>query len=153
MPISSNFTCVNGYYSHCTCYSVSDVVVKRKSCFFLVSVKAGRVESYAMGLLSCNAALTWGSLCCPTDREGLSEAAHHLPEQEACSGSWWWQGGQGKAPPLPQKCGFGLQNPKRCKLNYAERHSSLYRLFLSSCKWCFSHDGLPSLQGSDDSAL
>lgn len=48
-----------------------------------------------------------------TDRKGLSETAHHLPEQEACSGRRWCQGGQGKAPPLPQKCGAGLQNPKR----------------------------------------
>lgn len=42
------------------------------------------------------------NLCCfSTDREGLSETAHHLPEQEACSGYRWWQGEQGKAPPLP----------------------------------------------------
>lgn len=36
-----------------------------------------------------------------TDRARLPETAHHLPEQEACSGYRWWQGGQGKDPPLP----------------------------------------------------
>lgn len=47
------------------------------------------------------------------DREVLSEAAHHLPEQEACSADRWWEGRQREAAPLPQKRRAWLQNPKR----------------------------------------
>ncbi|CAI5675957.1 unnamed protein product [Oreochromis niloticus] len=48
-----------------------------------------------------------------TNREILSEAAYHLPEQKACSDRRWWQGDQGKASSLPQECWAGLQNTKR----------------------------------------
>lgn len=90
----------------------------------------------------CYTLLNSWSFCLSADREGLSETAHHLPEQETCSGRWWWQGGQGKAPPLSQERRAGLQNPKRGKsqsLNYLRllKITEAVRFLIVKCKWCF----------------